>query len=96
MWRLSALISRCSTLFISDSKVEDKSNFEENDDDTWRNFGRSIFQIRAAATTNLAVAAARAKLLADQEERQMEFLVAYIIDLQVFEFLWLTFKILFH
>lgn len=41
------------------------------------------FQMRAATATALGGAAARAKLLADQEDREIECLVATIIETQV-------------
>lgn len=50
----------------------------------------SAIQARISVATALGVAAANAKLLADQEEREIEHLVASIIDNQV-EFLVLTF-----
>lgn len=40
-------------------------------------------QMRAATATALGSAAARAKLLADQEEREIEHLVATVIEAQV-------------
>lgn len=40
-------------------------------------------QMRAATATALGAAAARAKLLADQEDREIENLVATIIEMQV-------------
>lgn len=40
-------------------------------------------RIRAATATALGAAAARAKLLADQEDREIEHLVATIIEAQV-------------
>ena len=43
----------------------------------------SAIQARASVATALGVAAANAKLLADQEEREIEHLVANIIDNQV-------------
>jgi SWI/SNF related-matrix-associated actin-dependent regulator of chromatin subfamily C len=39
--------------------------------------------VRAAVATAIGVAAARAKMLADQEEREMELLMASIIETQV-------------
>ena len=44
------------------------------------------FRMRAATATALGAAAARAKLLADQEDREIEFLVATIIETQVIIF----------
>ncbi|KAK9108538.1 hypothetical protein Syun_024549 [Stephania yunnanensis] len=41
------------------------------------------FQIRAAAATALGAAAAHAKILADQEEREIEHLVATVIETQL-------------
>lgn len=43
-------------------------------------------QIRAAIATGLGAAAARAKLLADQEDREIEHLLATIIGTQVGDF----------
>jgi len=40
-------------------------------------------RVRAATATALGAAAARAKLLADQEVREIEHLVATIIEAQV-------------
>ncbi|RRT40523.1 hypothetical protein B296_00057326, partial [Ensete ventricosum] len=46
----------------------------------------TAFQVRAAIATALGAVAARAKLLADQEEREIELLMASIIEVQVFSF----------
>lgn len=43
-------------------------------------------QIRAAIATGLGAAAARAKLLADQEDREIEHLLGTIIGTQVDDF----------
>lgn len=43
----------------------------------------TTLRIRAAIATALGAAAARAKLLADQEDREIENLVATIIEAQV-------------
>ncbi|KAK3142284.1 hypothetical protein QOZ80_4BG0344620 [Eleusine coracana subsp. coracana] len=40
----------------------------------------TAYQVRAAVATAIGVAAARAKMLADQEEREMELLMASIIE----------------
>lgn len=50
---------------------------------TPENSGPSTLQIRVAIATALGAAAAHAKLLADQEEREMEHLMATIIEAQV-------------
>lgn len=42
-----------------------------------------ILRVRAAIATALGAAAARSKLLADQEEREMEYLLAIMIETQV-------------
>ncbi|XP_078441625.1 SWITCH/sucrose nonfermenting 3A [Wolffia australiana] len=60
---------------VSDVKAEP---YDEEMD-----FGRSIIQIRASAATALAATAAHAKLLADQEQRQIDYLMASVIDLQM-------------
>ncbi|KAJ8471924.1 hypothetical protein OPV22_026267 [Ensete ventricosum] len=43
----------------------------------------TAFQVRAAIATALGAVAARAKLLADQEEREIELLMASIIEVQL-------------
>ncbi|KAJ6850052.1 SWI/SNF complex subunit SWI3A-like isoform X2 [Iris pallida] len=48
-----------------------------------KNFGAATFRIRASVATSIGAAAARAKLLADQEEREMELLMASIIEMQL-------------
>ncbi|CAA6664031.1 unnamed protein product [Spirodela intermedia] len=50
---------------------------------TGRSFSHSMFRINAATATAFGAVAARARLLADQEERQIECLMASIIDLQL-------------
>lgn len=52
-------------------------------------------RIRTAVATALGAAAARAKLLADQEEREMEHLVATIIGTEVTHIFLLLFLSLF-
>ncbi|XP_006652420.3 SWI/SNF complex subunit SWI3A [Oryza brachyantha] len=46
-------------------------------------FISTAYQVRAAVATSLGVAVARAKMLADQEEREMELLMASIIETQL-------------
>ncbi|KAG8082383.1 hypothetical protein GUJ93_ZPchr0014g47367 [Zizania palustris] len=46
-------------------------------------FISTTYQVRAAVATALGVAAARAKMLANQEEREMELLMASIIETQL-------------
>uniref|UniRef100_A0A0D9W6A0 Uncharacterized protein n=1 Tax=Leersia perrieri TaxID=77586 RepID=A0A0D9W6A0_9ORYZ len=46
-------------------------------------FISTAYQVRAAVATALGVAAGRAKMLADQEEREMELLMASIIETQL-------------
>lgn len=46
-------------------------------------FAATAFRVRAAVATALGAIAAHAKLLADQEEREIEHLMASIIDMQV-------------
>lgn len=57
---------------------------------TPENSGPSTLQIRVAIATALGAAAAHAKLVADQEEREMEHLMATIIEAQV----WASFMLL--
>ncbi|KAG6517062.1 SWI/SNF complex subunit SWI3A homolog [Zingiber officinale] len=47
------------------------------------NFGATTLQIKASIATALGATAARAKLLADQEEREIELLLASIIEAQL-------------
>lgn len=44
----------------------------------------SILKLRATVATALGAAAANAKLLADQEEREIEHLFAIMLEAQVF------------
>ncbi|CAN6268263.1 unnamed protein product [Urochloa humidicola] len=48
-----------------------------------KKFTANAYQVRAAVATAIGVAAARAKMLADQEEREMELLMASIIETQL-------------
>ncbi|KAG9445859.1 hypothetical protein H6P81_011987 [Aristolochia fimbriata] len=50
---------------------------------TERTSGPSTIQLRAAVATALGAAAAHSKLLADQEEREIEQLMATVIELQM-------------
>lgn len=50
-------------------------------------------QMRAAIATALGAAGARAKLLADQEERDIEHLMSIIIENQVVDFSQLTLEL---
>lgn len=72
----------------SDVRVEDQDVEMHKQTDTpelvpEKNFGATAFQIKAAIATALGAAAAHAKLLADQEEREMELLMASIIEAQM-------------
>ncbi|XP_008796581.2 SWI/SNF complex subunit SWI3A [Phoenix dactylifera] len=71
----------------SDVKVEDQDVEMHKQTDTpvlsEKNFSATAFQTKAAIATALGAAAARAKLLADQEGREMELLVASIIEAQM-------------
>ena len=53
------------------------------DKKTEKNFISTAYQVRAAVGTAVGAAAARAKMLVDQEEREMELLMASIIETQV-------------
>lgn len=64
----------CLTIFtfpLGDIMAEDKDDIP------------LILRVRAAIATALGAAAAHAKLLADQEEREMEYLLAIMIETQV-------------
>ncbi|XP_016171119.1 SWI/SNF complex subunit SWI3A [Arachis ipaensis] len=67
-----------------DEGVEMKSSNQSEIDDRGQKDGIPLtLRVRAAIATALGAAAARAKLLADQEDREVELLVATIIDAQV-------------
>uniref|UniRef100_A0A1D1XME5 SWI/SNF complex subunit SWI3A n=1 Tax=Anthurium amnicola TaxID=1678845 RepID=A0A1D1XME5_9ARAE len=70
-----------SDLKAEDGKTDEASNVAESA--TGENFGHLAFEIRAATATAFGAAAAHAKLLADQEDRQIEYLMASIIDMQL-------------
>ncbi|KAF0891662.1 hypothetical protein E2562_010881 [Oryza meyeriana var. granulata] len=53
-------------------------------------FISTAYQVRAAVATSLGVAAARAKMLADQEEREIELLMASIIETQLTRLYYLS------
>ena len=59
------------------------SSVHDSDKKLEKKFIASAYQVRAAVATAIGVAAARAKMLADQEEREMELLMASIIETQV-------------
>ncbi|XP_072961893.1 SWI/SNF complex subunit SWI3A homolog [Typha angustifolia] len=74
------------------SNAEQQSDYNVGDQDMVhekaekkreKNFGATAYRIRAAIGTALGAAAARAKLLADHEEREMELLMASIIEAQL-------------
>lgn len=72
----------------SDIKVEDWDMERHKQTDTSesipeKNFAAMTFRIRAAIATAMGASAARAKLLADQEEREIEHLMASIIETQM-------------
>lgn len=48
-----------------------------------KSFGAAAYRMRAATVTAMGAAAARAKLLAEHEEREMQLLMASIIEAQV-------------
>lgn len=69
----------------SDPKYEDQDMMKHTikEPSVEKSFGTTTYRIRAAIATALGSAAARAKLLADQELREMELLIASIIETQV-------------
>jgi len=68
----------------SEMEMEGKSTESESQGtSTVKNAIPLTFQMRAATATALGAAAARAKLLADQEDREIECLVATIIETQM-------------
>jgi len=74
-------------LFFVGQPTTQKSSVPPNDPDAPKPTADgelpSAVQARISVATALGVAAANAKLLADQEEREIEYLVASIIDNQV-------------
>ncbi|KAK2391416.1 SWI/SNF complex subunit SWI3A [Trifolium repens] len=80
----SSLIS-CSarTLNGEDLEMAERSTQSEVDAGSPKNDIPLTLRVRAAIGTALGATAARAKLLADQEEREIEHLVATIIEAQI-------------
>ncbi|GJN13275.1 hypothetical protein PR202_ga31628 [Eleusine coracana subsp. coracana] len=69
----------------SDHKVGDQDTEMQGQTFTDKKQDKNViattaYQVRAAVATAIGVAAARAKMLADQEEREMELLMASIIE----------------
>ncbi|TVU15581.1 hypothetical protein EJB05_39110 [Eragrostis curvula] len=64
---------------IDDQDVQGQSVIDKKQD---KKFITTAYQVRATVATAIGVAAARAKMLADQEEREMELLMASIIETQ--------------
>ncbi|XP_021318974.1 SWI/SNF complex subunit SWI3A [Sorghum bicolor] len=68
-----------------DRKIGDKDvkmHGQPGSDKQEKKFIANAYQLRAAVATAVGVAAARAKMLADQEEREMELLMASVIETQ--------------
>ncbi|KAF5732232.1 SWI/SNF complex subunit SWI3A isoform X2 [Tripterygium wilfordii] len=65
---------------VDGSEMKHEHTLSENEDTSAKNDIPLTLQLRAATATTLGAAAAHAKLLADQEHREMENLVATIID----------------
>ncbi|TVU15567.1 hypothetical protein EJB05_39095 [Eragrostis curvula] len=65
---------------IDDQDVQGQSVTDKKQD---KKFIATAYQVRATVATAIGVAAARAKMLADQEEREMELLMASIIETQL-------------
>jgi SWIRM-associated region 1 len=57
---------------------------ESQPDESEEKFTTAAYKIRAAVATAIGATAACAKVLADHEEREMELLMATIIDTQVY------------
>ncbi|XP_052183853.1 SWI/SNF complex subunit SWI3A isoform X2 [Diospyros lotus] len=66
------------------SGIEERPNeLESQETSSPKNTMPLTFRVRAAAATAFGAAAAHAKLLADQEEREIEYLVATIVETQL-------------
>ncbi|XP_059645490.1 SWI/SNF complex subunit SWI3A [Cornus florida] len=71
-------------LQIEDSEMEGRNIQPETHDTSFEEDPMPItLRMRAATATALGAAAAHAKLLADQEDREIEYLVANIIEMQL-------------
>lgn len=72
---------------LDESKKEPGGNYQDTKDIdsclSAKKLPPSILQIRAAIGTALGAAAAHAKLIADQEEREMEHLMSIVIENQI-------------
>ncbi|KAK1272235.1 SWI/SNF complex subunit SWI3A [Acorus gramineus] len=69
---------------VENGKMEENHELHEvSEPDQDNNFGPTTLHIRVAIATALGAASAHAKLLADQEDREIEHLMATIIELQL-------------
>ncbi|KAK1293792.1 SWI/SNF complex subunit SWI3A [Acorus calamus] len=69
---------------VENGKMEENHELHEvSEPDQDNNFGPTTLHIRVAIATALGAASAHAKLLADQEDREIEHLTATIIELQL-------------
>lgn len=66
-----------------DAKGNTRAGYAPEKNLSEKNFSEKTFQVRAGIAISLAASAARAKFVADQEEREMEFLMTSIIQAQL-------------
>ncbi|KAK7282082.1 hypothetical protein RIF29_10602 [Crotalaria pallida] len=80
---VNSLLSNSARALEGEGLEMEKSTESEVDDRCPKDGVPLTLRIRAAIATALGAAAARAKLLADQEDREIEHLVATIIEAQI-------------
>ncbi|KAL6996916.1 hypothetical protein U1Q18_007041 [Sarracenia purpurea var. burkii] len=69
---------------VDSSEIEERPSESESQGTSYKKNAIPLtFQMRVATATALGAAAAHARLLADQEDREMEYLVATIIESQL-------------
>uniref|UniRef100_A0A5B6ZDT4 Putative SWI/SNF complex subunit SWI3A isoform X1 n=1 Tax=Davidia involucrata TaxID=16924 RepID=A0A5B6ZDT4_DAVIN len=77
-------IEKERVLQVDDSEMEERPiQLDTQETSTEKNAKLLTLQTRAATATALGAAAAHAKLLADQEDREIEYLVATLIEIQL-------------
>ncbi|KAH7683241.1 SWI/SNF related-matrix-associated actin-dependent regulator of chromatin subfamily C protein [Dioscorea alata] len=68
---------------VNEGQDVEKNKAADTSEPVSEKFAATAFRVRAAVATALGAIAAHAKLLADQEEREIEHLMASIIDMQL-------------
>lgn len=80
------VVSDYFLVLLATGRDQKKNSKGESNDSTKTKPGPIIDKIKRAATSALSAAAAKAKLLANQEEDQIQQLATLLIEKQVFQF----------